>query len=191
MLLRKKRHVVEPRHRAVVLHYLAAQPDLLKPRQTAEIDSSLGMPGALEDAPLASLQREHMPRPAEIAWLDGRIHASEGRHRALVRRDASRRRNCIDRHGECRRMVVGIVDHHLRQIELTAPSRAHRHADKPFRMRRHEIHVFARRMACGANAVAFIFTVGIVRDENYFAVAERLDALLHRIEFHLHRLLHP
>ena len=70
--------------------------------------------------------------------------------------------NVIDRHGECRFMIIGVGGYHLREHELSAQLDAHRHADKALRVLRHEVHVFGGSELGSADEVTLVLTVGIV-----------------------------
>ena len=63
-------------------------------------------------------QREHMSRSPEV--LRSRILADHRhrRYRALCRRDAGGRRYMIDGHRKCGLMVICVVLHHLRKLQL-------------------------------------------------------------------------
>jgi hypothetical protein len=82
-------------------------------------------------------------------------------------------------------MIVCILAYHLRQIEFLAPLPAHRHAYKPASILRHEIDIFTRGELGGADAVAFVFAVGIVCNENYLATPQRFKTIFYGIEMNV------
>ena len=170
-------------HRTVVLHNLAAEPNLLKPGQTAEINRRLRVSRTLQHAALAGLQREHVPWPAEIFRLGVWIHARQRRHGAFFGRNARRCGDGINRHGECGLMVVGVGLNHLVEIKLAAPILRHGHAYEPLRMCRHEIHVGQCGETCGADAVALVLAILIIGNNNNLTARKRGETLLNTVEF--------
>ena len=103
--------------------------------------------------------------------------AGKRRHRALRGGYAGRRRSCVNRNGERGLVVVGVLHHHLRKVELATPRPAHRHANEPARKRRHEVDVLARRELRRADAVALVLAVCVVRHEYDFAALQRLNGI--------------
>ena len=182
MALHEFLKIVEPRHRPVVLHDLAAEPHLLQPRQAAQIHGRLGVSRALQHAALPRLKREHVPRAAEIRRLRVRLHARERRQGALRRRDAGGRRDRVDRDRERRLVVVGVRLDHLMQIEPMAPVRRHGHADEPLGVGRHEIHVGGRGETRRADAVSLVLAVLVIRHHDDLAACERGEAILDSVK---------
>ena len=67
-----------PRHRAVVVHHLADHAGRVQARQAREVDGRLGLPGALEHAAGAALEREHVARLDEVARAGSRGRSRPG-----------------------------------------------------------------------------------------------------------------
>ena len=182
---RERRDVGEARHAPVVLHDLAAEAHLLEPREAAEVDHGLRVAGALQHAARTRLEREHVPRTAEVLRTRPLPHARARRHRPLFGGDARRRLHAVDGDGEGGLVVVRILLHHLRQVEPFAPGARHRHADEAPRVGRHEVDVLGRRELGGADAVALVLTVLVVRDHDDLATPQRGEAFFDGIKWHL------
>ena len=89
-------NVIHARHRAVILHDLAAETDLLEAGEATEVDRGLGVSRPLEDAAFAGLEREHVPGTAEVLRLRPVLHRREGRHRAFRGGDARCRVDAVN-----------------------------------------------------------------------------------------------
>jgi len=74
-----------PRHRPVIEHHLAQHARMRPSRQTGQIDSGFGVPGALQHATRAGPQRKHVTRPVEVAGRHRRIGERLDRHRPVGR----------------------------------------------------------------------------------------------------------
>ena len=170
--------VVEPRHRPVVLHDLAAEPHLFQPRQAAQIHGRLGVSRTLQHATLPRLEREHVSRAAEIRRFRVRLHARKRRLGTLRRRNAGGRPDRVDGDRERRLVVVGVHLDHLVQIEPMAPLRRHGHADESLGVGRHEIHVGGRGETRRADAVSLVLAVLVIRHHDDLAACQRGEAIL-------------
>ena len=85
-------------------------------------------------------------------------------------------------------VIICIFADHLRKSELAANLRAHRHADKAARMRCHEIYIFRCCKFRSADAVAFIFSVGIISHQNNLARPQGGKTIFYRIKITFHYL---
>ena len=75
-------------------------------------------------------------------------------------------------------MVIAVVRYHLREIKLLAKLPAHGHADKPFAVDCHEVDIFRGGILGGADKIAFIFPVLIIRDQDDPALTQAVQRLL-------------
>ena len=82
--------VLDPRHRAVVVHDLADHRGRDQARETREVDARLGLPGALEHAAGACLEREDVPGLHQVVGLRARVDRDLDRVGAVVGGDARR-----------------------------------------------------------------------------------------------------
>ena len=164
-------------HRAVVAHDLAAQAHLLEAGQPEQVDGGLGVAVALEHAVFLGEQREHVAGTAEVERRGVVVDGHARRVAALFGRDARRRVHVVDGHGEGGLVVVGVVRHHLRQLQLAHVLLAHGHADEALRVACHEVDVLGRGVLRGADEVALVLAVGVVDDEDHLARLERLYRL--------------
>ncbi len=85
----------------------------------------------------------------------------------------------IDGNGKGGAVVVSVVVNHLGKLEFPADFFAHRHADKTFAMNRHKVDVFSRGKLCGADEIAFVFSVRIIGAENDFTLAQIFQGFLY------------
>ena len=79
-------------------------------------------------------------------------------------------------------MVVGIAGDHLRQGELGDVLVVHGHANEAFGVGRHEVDVLGRGKLARTDEVAFVFTIGIVGDEDDLAGAKVFKRLFNGVE---------
>lgn len=131
------------------------------------------------------LQGEHVSRTAEIGRFGVFLHRFHGGHRAFEGGDARRGRDVVNGNGECGAVVVRIVRHHLLESQFVRQFAAHGHADEPFGVGCHEIDVFQRGELRGANQVAFVLAVGVVRHDDDFPGAQVGDGFFDGIEFEI------
>ena len=87
----------------------------------------------------------------------------------------------VDRDGESCFVIIRILCYHRRKAQLACIFTADRHADKPFAVAGHEIHVFRCTELCGTDEIAFIFSVRIVRDDNHMSCAKFFQSLFYSI----------
>ena len=166
VLLREFIELGRAHHRAVVTHDLAAEAAFLQAGEAHQVDGRFRVAGALQDTAFSGLERKHMARAAEVfrfrVFLDT-LHRGQG---ALHGRDSGRRVDMIDRNGEGRRVVVGVVLDHLLESELHGQFVAHRHTDESLRIARHEVDVLCRGVLGRADQVTFVLAVRVVDHED-------------------------
>ena len=153
-------------HRAVFPHDFAAEAAFFHAREVHQVHRCLRMAGADQDAALARLQREHVPRTAEIGGGGVRRDALDRRDGALDSGNAGGGGDMVDGDGKSRMVVVRVAVDHLVEAQFFGEGLIHRHADQAFAVGGHEIDVLRRRVAGGAHQVAFVFPFGVVDDDD-------------------------
>src|SRR5690554_650714 len=115
VMLGKFDQVIEPRHFAVILHDLADHTGWIKPGQTRDIDSRLGMAGAHQHTAITRLQRKDMAGRYNLVSAFGAINRDSYRARTISRGNAG----CdavagFNRCGKCRFMSSAVIlAHHI------------------------------------------------------------------------------
>ena len=125
-----------------------------------------------------------MARSAEIFCFCVIVHTSHRRNGTLCGRNARRSRNVVDGHRKCRFMVVGVMLHHLRKLQLLDESLGHRHTDQTFAVGRHKVDVFGGGKFGSTDEVPLVFTVGVIRYQNDFSLFQVLQSFGNGIEVH-------
>ena len=182
--LRQRHQLGGAHHGAVLPHDLTAQAAFLQPRQTAQVNGGLRMALPLQHAVFLRQQREHMARSAEILRPRALLHAGHRRHGALGGGDAGGGGNVVDGHREGRFVVVGVVLHHLGELQLADKSLRHGHTDQALAVGGHEVDVLRGGKLGGADEIAFVFTVGVVCDQNDLPLSQILQCFGNGIEIH-------
>ena len=171
--------VLDPRHRAVLVHDLADDARRREAREPRQVDGCLGLPGALEHAAGAGAQREDVSGLDEVVGGRGGIDGDLDRAGAVVRGDPGGDAFArLDRDGErCaegRLVLVG----HLAQPELLTPLRREAEADQAAGVRRHEVDRLGRDELRRDREVALVLAVLVVDHDDEPARADLLDGLL-------------
>ena len=182
--LRQRHQLGGAHHGAVLPHDLTAQAAFLQPRQTAQVNGGLRMALPLQHAVFLRQQREHMARSAEILRPRALLHAGHRRHGALGGGDAGGGGNVVDGHREGRFVVVGVVLHHLGELQLADKSLRHGHTDQALAVGGHEVDVLRGGKLGGADEIAFVFTVGVICDQNDLSLSQILQCFGNGIEIH-------
>ena len=177
MLLGKLDQLSGTHHGAILTHDLTAQANRGKTCQTAQVNGSFGMARTDEHAAFTGTQREHMSRTAEVRGLCLRIDRHHSSQRALYRGNTGGSLHMVDGNGKGGFMVVGVGFHHLRQAQLVAVIAAHGHADQALGMGCHEVDIFRGCELCGADDIAFVFTIRVINDQNILSGTERVQCL--------------
>ncbi len=170
-------------HQAVLAHHLATQARLLQSGQTHEVHRGLGVPIALQHASCARHQGEHVPRAAELLGRGSGIGQLTRGQPALGSRDACGGVDMVHRHREGRLVVVGVVAHHLAQVQLRRLLLRDGHADQSARLARHQVHVLSGGELGRADHVAFVFAVGIIGAQDNAPRAQLVERFLNAIVF--------
>ena len=179
--LRKGYEIIEARHRAVVLHDLADNARRIEAREARNVDRSLGVARAHEDAAIACGQRKDMAGRADrigtVAGIDGDRNGPRAIVRANPGGDAFLRLDGDGEGGLERRFVAC---RHGAQAEFLHPLACEREADQPATVLRHERDLLRRRHLRGNDEVALIFAVFVVDEDEHAPVARLLDDFLDR-----------
>ena len=69
-----------------------------------------------------------------------------------------------------------IYVYHLLQAEFVAEFSAHRHTDQSLGFTCHEIYIFLCRKFCRTDQIAFVLSVRIINDQNYFPSLKSCNA---------------
>ena len=182
--LRQRHQLGGAHHGAVLPHDLAAQAAFLQPRQTAQVNGGLRMALPLQHAVFLRQQREHVARSAEILRLRALLHAGHRRHRAFGSGDARGGGNVVNGHREGRFVVVGVVLHHLGELQLADKGLRHGHTDQALAVGGHEVDVLRGGKLGGADEIALVFTVRVVCDQNDLPLSQIFQCLGNGIEIH-------
>ena len=169
-------------HRAVVGHDLAAQAAGREAREAAQVDGGFGVAVAHEHAARLGAQREHVAGTAEVLGTGVEAKGGERRVGALEGGDARRRLDVVDAHREGGLVVVGVLRDHRRKAEPVAELARHGHADEAAAVDGHEVDVLGRGELARTDEVAFVFTIGIVGDEDDLAGAKVFKRLFNGVE---------
>ena len=78
----------------------------------------------------------------------------------------------VNGNGESGAVVVCVVRNHLGQHEFFAQFFTHGHADKPFAVGCHKVYVFCGGKFCRTNQIPFVFSVGVVSDQNHATLTQ-------------------
>ncbi len=170
---REREQLRKTRHRSVDVHDLAHDSSGVEPREAAEIDDGLGVPGALQDPARHRAQRKDVARPSEIFGAGRRVNRDANRAGAVGRRDSGRHlAACLDRNTKCGAAACGVFLHHGRDLQGVQTLGRHRKADEAAPVGRHEIDDLRRDEFRGAREVALIFAVLVVQHDDDPAGAE-------------------
>ena len=148
-----------------------AQTTFLQARQTAQIDRCLRMPVSLQHPVLLCQKRKHMSRTPEILRFCILCHTAHGGHGTLSSGNACGCFHIIHGHRKRGFMIVRIIFHHLRKMQLFYIFSGHWHTDQPFSMHCHKIDVFRCGKFRGTYKIALIFAILVIGDKNQFSVS--------------------
>ena len=81
-------------------------------------------------------------------------------------------------------MVVGVVLHHLGELQLADKGLRHGHTDQALAVGGHEVDVLRGGKLGGADEIAFVFTVGVICDQNDLSLSQILQCFGNGIEIH-------
>ena len=155
----------------------------MKACQAHEINRRFRVAVALEHTVRLRHKRKHMPWPAKIGRLRVWVDHLARRKTTLFSGDARSGIHVIDRDRERRFVVVGVLDDHLRELQLLAKIDAHRHADETLAVHRHEVHVFGGGELGRTDEIALVLTIWIVGAEDNLTLAQVFECFFDGVEF--------
>ena len=179
--LRLLKQLCGTHHRSIIPHDLTAQTAFLQSGQTAQIHSALSMSIPLQDAGFCQ-QWKHMSRTSEVLRLGAVFHTLHRRQRPLCCRDPRCRIHMIN--GHCKRslMVICVVAHHLRQMQLLNVRLTHRHTDQSLCMHRHEVDILGCRKLRRTDQISFIFSIRVINHHDQMSLAKLLKCFFYGIK---------
>ena len=98
----------------------------------------------------------------------------------------------LDRDGEIGGVLVVVVGHHQRQVQLPATPLGKRQADQPTPVTGHEVDRLRRHALAGQDEVALVLAVGVVHEDDHPAGLDVGDDLLGTVQLQrVHRFTNP
>ena len=167
---------------AVIVGEFADHRDRRQVGEPAEIDRRLRMARAHQNAAILGDQREDVARADEVRRAHVAIGESPHRVAALLGRDAGGQAvPNIDRNreGRAERRIVG--GHHGRQMKAARIVARHRHADDAAAVADDEGHLLRRAKGGGADQIAFVLAIVVVRDGDDLAPGDGFDGFCDRM----------
>jgi hypothetical protein len=161
------------RHGAVFLHDLADHPGRLQAGDARQIDRGLGLAGGPHHPPRPGAPRKDVPGPRQVVRLGERVDEALDGLGAVEGRNAGGGVFLgVDRYGERRLEMGGVVAHHQRQAELVAALFGERGADQAARLLGHEVDRLGSHLLGGDHQVALVLAVLVVDDDDHLALLE-------------------
>ena len=155
----------------------------IRPGQPRQVDPRLGLPGALEHAARACLEREHVTGLDEVLGLErGSIATWIVCARSWAEMPGRDSLTRLHGHREGRLEGRLVLCRHQVQAQLIAALGRQRQADQPAGLARHEVDVLRGRELRGEGEVALVLAVLGVADHDHLAGADVLERLLDRCE---------
>src|SRR6266404_9692705 len=163
-------------HSAVVTHDFANDTRGREAGDAGEIHGCFGLPGADEDAAIASAQRKNMAGAREILRLGLRIDGRQNGDGAVGGADSRAYADArVHRFGK-RRAVNGSIDgRHEREAKLVAALFREGHADQAAAVLSHEVDGVGSDFLGGHGEVAFVFAVFVVDEDDHAALTDFFD----------------
>lgn len=185
MFLRKSCQRVAPGHGAVFVQDFADHPGQGQFGQTHEFNRRFGMAFAFMDAAGRGPKRENMARAAEITG-NGPLSGQLAKGCSAVKSGNSGRYTKpgggIDADRKTRAMRIGIIGHHLGQVQGIATRRSQSDTDQAARFTGHEIDHFRRREGSRAKQIALILAAFIIGNHDKPAIFQGGKRFIDRIE---------
>ena len=179
MLTRETDQVVEAGHGPVLVHDLADHSRGIEPRETRDIDRSLGMARADQHAAVARRQREDMARSNDVVGTLRRIDRDGDGARPIRGADTSGNAFLgLDRSREGCLHAFAIVAAHGLQAERFDPLAVERQTNQAPAVRCHEIDRGRRCHLRGDDQIAFVFPIFVVDEDVHAAIARFVDDFL-------------
>ena len=180
VLLRHFPQLRRAHHGAVFVHDFTADAALLHARKAKEVHRRLRVAAPHKHAAVPCDQREYMTRPSEVSRDGGRVRQFSHRKAAFFCGNPRGRILMIHGYRKGRLMIIRVLGNHRGQSQSVCDLCAHRRADQPSGMLRHEVDVFLCGELPGTDQVPFIFTFRIICTENQFPCFQILQRLFNR-----------
>ena len=168
VLLRELQQIGQARHLAVVFEDFADDGRRRHASELREIASGFGVAGAHQHAAALSSQRENVARLHDIFGF--RIALDRCVHRARTIRGGDAGSHSVsrfDRYGEVGAHLRAVVEHHRRQIQLSAALFGEREADQAAAILRHEVDRGRRRELRGHHQIALVLAVFLIDQDHH------------------------
>ena len=176
-----------PGHGAVLVHDLTDHARRGQSGQAGQVDGSLGLPHAAQDAPRDRPEREHVPGPTQVARLRLRVHQQLDGLRPIPGADTGRDaepRVSVHAYREGRPERLGVLLRHERQPQLLGPCGGQRDADQATGVPGHEVDRFRGDPGGGDHQVALVLPVLVIGDDHHPAFADVGDRFFDGVEPH-------
>src|SRR6185503_1589557 len=134
-----------------------------------------------------SAEGEDVPGTAQVGGDCGGIDRDVNRRRSIARGNSGRDPEpplCVNADRERRRLILGVPLRHLRQAKLVATLASEGQADQAPPVQGHEVDGLRRDQLRGANEVALVLAILVVRDDDELAVLQVVDRLFDGAEGH-------
>src|SRR4051812_29408090 len=175
-------------HRAIVTHDFADDADGPAARQLDKIHGSLGVTSALQDSAWSRAQRKYMTRLNQVLgnsrWF---CHDSDGLGAIRSTNSGCDALRSIHANLEIGLKRFSILLDHSFNPELLKSFGNSGHTNQPSSVFGHEIDGLRRYELSSHEQIAFIFTVGIVDDNDHLSLLQVMDNGFYGIEFLRHR----
>jgi len=173
MLRGEGKQVGPSRHRAVLVGDLTQHASRSEARQSAQIDSTLGVASAAQYPAVARDQRKDVPRPRKLRRLRVWVDQGTDRPRTVGRRNA-RRRRLLQIHRDCERGAAGIIaiGNHGRQLQCFRPMPIDGHAHQAAGVANEERKRLGRRMFRRHDEIPLVLAILVVDDHNHPPLAQ-------------------
>ena len=160
--------VGQARHRAVLVHDLADDRRRVQPGEPGEIDSRLGLSGALEHAARPGAQREDVTGAAQVAGPGSGVDRGLDGAGAVGGRDAGGHALArLDGDAERGLQRGSVVPDHERDVQLVEALAGHRETDQAPAVGGHEVDRVGRDVRGRDGQVALVLAVGVVHDDHH------------------------
>ncbi len=162
-------------HVAVVAHDLDDDGGGVEPGESAEVDGSLGLPGADEDAAVTRAERVDVSGADEICGSGGLVDGEFDGSGAFVCGDAGGEAvagMAVDGDGEGRSPHGGVDGRLGVEVESVAVAFAEGEAEVSAGDGEHEVDGLGRDMLSGEDEVALVLAIFIVDEDDHLAVAD-------------------
>ena len=178
VLAREGDEVVQPGHRAIVLHDLADHAGRIEPGKARDINGGLGMAGTHQNAAVASRQWEDMAGGDDVLRALGRVDRHGHCARPVGGADPGGDAGFgLDRGRESRLHAFPIVAAHGLKAERLHPLTVQRETDETATVRCHEIDRIGCGHLCRDHQIAFILPILVIDENKHAAIARFVDNL--------------